>query len=239
MTTTPMSRIHDTARIHCAGVLDGMVRLEMFYVFKDFFERTDAWLMEIPVYVIPSTNDYTIDTCQNAVVNRLMQVDRPDNINPQICYLPGKYPQFLQLTPSGGTESLDPIFRSAREGMLLNSGTKCPILRLHWNPQSNETWVATVSLNITDPTDKDGLPDCIPDWLVEKYNQTLCDGVISKLMLQAGKPYSSPQGAEYHGKKYNQGVGTARNEARKMFVYGAQRWGYPRGWMTRTARRYG
>jgi hypothetical protein len=240
MTTTSFARINDTARIHCVGALDGMIRLEIFNVVKDFLARTNAWLMELPVYVIPTTNDYIIDTCQpSTVVTRLMQLTRPDDVAFFSNYVPGCPPQYLQSNPSNGVESMNPLLRSSRDGVLLNAGTKCPVLRIRWNPQVNETWIATLALNITDPTDEDGLPCSPPDWLIEKYNSVLSDGVVSKLMLQAGKPYSSPQGAEYHGRKFNQGVGTARTEVRDMFVFGGQRWYFPTGWKTRVARRNG
>lgn len=239
MTTTAIARISDTARANCTGALDGIVRMELYNVFKDFFNRTNAWLMEIPVFVQPTTNDYVIDTCQNAVVSRLMGLARPDDADAYMNYVNQCPPQYLQTYNQSGIESVNPLLRSQRDAVLLSAGTKCPILRIRWNPQSNETWVAMLALNVTDPMDKDGLPDAVPDWLVEKYYLFLCDGLISKLMLQAGKPYSSPQGAEFHGKKFNQGVSTARDEVRKMFVYGAQRFQFPGGWMSRSASKYG
>lgn len=239
MTTTPIARIIDTARTNCSGVLDGVARMELFNVFKDFFNRTSAWLMELPVFVQPTTNDYMIDTCQNAVVTRLMSLSRPDDVSAYMNYIAQCPPQYLQTYSISGQEAMNPLFRSQRDGVLLSVGTKCPVLRIRWNPQANETWIAMLALNITDPMDKDGLPDAVPDWLIEKYYLILCDGLVSRLMLQAGKPYSSPQGAEFHGKKFNQGIGTARDEVRQMFVYGAQRWQYPGGWTSRSAKRFG
>jgi hypothetical protein len=98
------------------------------------------------------------------------------------------------------------------------------------NPKVQEIWIATVSLNITDPMDKDGFADP-PDWIMEKYGTYLSSGVISRMMLQPGKPYSSQPGAQFHGRKFNEGIGIARTEVRRMFTYGSQRWNYPtRGW---------
>ena len=202
---------------------------ELYNVFKDFFNRTNAWLMELPVYIQPATNDYVIDTCQNAIVARLMGIGRPDDATAYMNYIAQCPPQYLQTYSMGGTEAMNPLLRSSRDAVLLSAGTKCPVLRIRSNPQANEVWIAMLALNVTDPMDKDGLPDAVPEWLIEKYYLTICDGLISKLMLQAGKPYSSPQGAEFHGKKFNQGVSTARDEVRKMFVYGAQRFQFPGG----------
>jgi hypothetical protein len=240
MATNSLVRLSDAARMQCVGALDGVIRFELFNVVKDFFARSNAWLMELPVFIVPQTNDYGIDTCQNAVVNRLMLLSRPDNPGSFVsAYVPGCPPQYLQSNPSGGIESMNPLMRSPRDGVLLNAGTKCPVLRIRWNPQVTETWVAMLALNVTDPTDGDGLPNGPPDWLLEKYNLTLTDGLISRLMLQAGKPYASPPGAEFHGKRYNQGVGTARNEVRDMFTFGGQRWAFPGGWKSHAAKRVG
>lgn len=238
MTSTPIARIVDTARITCAGALDGIIRLETFNTFKEFFNRTNAWLFQLPVYIVPTANDYVIDTTQNAIVSRLMYLGRPDN-QPFTApiYAPGCPPQFILASSTGSVESFRPDLMTSQWGILLNAGLRQPVLRIYTNPQVNETWLATLALNVTDPTDPDGLPDGPPDWVVEKYYDILSHGVISKLMVQAGKPYSSPQGAEYHGRKFNQGVGTARSEVRNMFLFDGQSWQYPRGWMSRAARR--
>lgn len=75
MTTSNMARLQDMVRIAAPGVLDGVIRLEIFNTLKEFFQRSDSWLLEIPIYVAPPTNDYQIETGQNAVVNRLMALE--------------------------------------------------------------------------------------------------------------------------------------------------------------------
>jgi hypothetical protein len=142
-------------------------------------------------------------------------------------------PQYLPVTQNASqpSESQNPLFRTRRVGFLLNAGSKCPFLRIDMNPNVTETWIATVSLNVCDPTDADGFAEP-PDWVMEKWNTYISSGVICRLMLQPGKPYSSLPGAQYHGRKFNEGVGLARTEVRRMFTYGSQRWNYPSGWNT-------
>jgi hypothetical protein len=237
MTTTNLARLQDRARIAAPGALDGMIRLEVYDALKEFFARTDAWLFELPVYITPESNDYQIDTCQHAIVQRLMALGRPRAPVPPSgpwppAYLPMRPPQFLQTSDGGGSsESQNPLFRTHRVGVLLNAGVKCPILRIDLNPNVSETWIATLSLNISDPMDKDGFAEP-PDWVMEKWNSYIASGVISRLMLQPGKPYSSLPGSQYHGRKFNEGVGLARTEVRRMFTYGSQRWNFPGGWNT-------
>lgn len=240
MTSTNIARLNDKVRLTCAGALDGIIRNEMYDTLKEFFQRSDAWLLEIPVFIEPSTNDYQIDTHQNVVVNRLMMLQRPRSPPPPVGewpppYLPMCPPQYLpvaQSEESPSTEAQNPLFRVQRAGVLLNAGSKCPILRIEHNPGVNEVWIVTVALTPCDPTDDQGFLDP-PDWVMEKYQSYIASGVICRLMLQPAKPYSSLPGSQYHGRKFNEGVGLARKEVRNMFVYGAQRWNFPQGWNSR------
>jgi hypothetical protein len=180
------------------------------------------------------TNDYILNTCQNAIVMRLMALEKPQYAPFQpVQYILNDPPQFIQ-HPSviPDRETQNPYPRIPRDGGLLNAGTKCPILRILWNPGANETWVATLSMSVADPTDARGLPDTIPDWIIEKYFEYIAHGVIAKLMLQPNKSYSSPQIAQYNMRKFHEGVGIARTESRHMFTYSGQRWVYPQTFVT-------
>lgn len=235
MTTTNMARLNDMVRMTCGGALDGVVRMEMFNALKEFFQRTDGWLLEVPIFIVPTTNDYQVNTGQNVVVNRLMGLDRPRSPPPfgeplVQPYLPMCPPQYLStLGPDAGSEAQNPLFRTQRAGVLLNAGAKCPILRIWDNPSAEEVWIATLALNICDPVDSAGFTSP-PDWVLEKYMNYLASGVNMRLMLQPGKPYSSLTGAQYHGRMFNQGIGLCRTEVRRMFAYAGQRWNFPGGW---------
>jgi hypothetical protein len=239
MTTTNIARLQDMVRINCPGALDGVIRMEMFNVLKEFFQRTNAWMLEVPVYVIPTSNDYQIDTGQNVVVNRLMAIQRMSSPLPpggpwSPSYAPMCPPQYLAVSTDGtaSVESQNPMFRTWRAGALLNAGTKCPILRITQNPGVAETWISTLALTPCDPTDSDGFVSP-PDWVMEKYLSYIRSGIVCQLMLQPGKPYSSVPGSQYHGRKFNEGVGLARTDVRHMFGYDAQHWQFPNGWSSR------
>jgi hypothetical protein len=224
----------------CPGALDGVIYMAFFDALKEFFARSNCWLYENVVSIVPNTNDYVIDICQPVVVNRLMQVMLPrfpPPIPPQ--YLPMNPPQFLALLPnnelSGTSESINPAYSVPISAVLLNAGTSSPIMRIKTNPQIPQYWIATLALNISDPVNNEGLPN-VPDWILAKYYDYLCSGVKSRLMLTPGKGYSSQQGAAFHGRKFNEGVGLARTETRAMFTYSGQRWTFPQGWNYRPPR---
>jgi hypothetical protein len=244
-------RLHDMVRLAAPGAMDGIIKLETFNALREFFQRSDAWLFELPIYVVQWTNDYILNTGLNATVNRLIGLERPRSPPPpyewQPEYVPTDPPQYLAVTagdtsaedapmqyPStynvaSATEAQNPLFRVRRSGVLLNAGVKCPVLRIAMNPSENEVWIATLSLNVADPTDEQGLTNP-PDWVMNKWFDYIASGIICRLMLQPGKPYSSIQGAQYHGRKFNEGVGISRTEIRRMLTYGAQRWNFPQGW---------
>jgi hypothetical protein len=239
MVTATQTRILDGVRIMCPGALDGMVNMALFDAMKEFFARSNSWLFEAVVGIVPNANDYVIDTGQPVVVNRLMNVAEP-RVPPPVppCYLPMDPPQFLSLWTDGNEhgidETINPDYSVPRTGVLLNAGTKCPILRIRWNPRANQRWVVTVALNIADPVNNEGLP-IVPDWILDKYYDYIKSGVVSRLMMSPGKGYSSQQGASFHGRKFNEGIGLARTEVRAMFTYGGQRWAFPSGWNYRRA----
>jgi hypothetical protein len=240
MATNTQNRIIDNARITCPGSLDGMINMTLFDVQKEFFARSNCWLFQAIVPIIATSNDYIIETGQPVVVNRLIQVERPRTPPPlPPKYLPMDPPQYLALWDANGeygtNESINPDFAVPRSAVLLNAGIRSPIMRIRWNPMANEYWIVTVALNISDPTDSEGLPK-VPDWILDKYYDYLCSGVKSRLMLQPGKGYSSTQGAAFHGRKFNEGVGLARTEVRNMFTYGGQRWAFPQGYNYRRPR---
>lgn len=222
-------RLLDQVRMDCPGVTNGILRQTMFNVLREFFRRSNIWLFELPIYIVPGTNDYTLQTCQNAIVIRLMALEKPQNFpGDPIEYVPGCPPQFIQYPNAmPGYETQNPYPRVSRDGGLLLAGTKCPVLRIYWNPGSNDTWIATLSMSVADPVDSQGLPSDLPDWIIEKYFDYIANGVAGKLMVSPNKPYSSPKMAEYHNRKFHEGVGLARTENRHMFAYGGQRWIFP------------
>lgn len=220
-------RILDLVRVDCTGVLDGVIRMELFNVLREFFRRSNIWLFELIINIVPNCNDYTLNTCQDANVIRLMDLYKPAYVpvNPPE-YVPNNPPQFLMLTSIGPNEARSPNARAPREGYLLNAGNKCPILRIVWNPGS-ELWVATLSLSVADPVDSQGLPQGMPEWIIQKYFDYIAHGIIGKLMMHPNKSYTSPQMAQYHMRKFNEGVGLARTESRQHFVFAGQRWVFP------------
>ena len=229
MSTSSLVRLLDIVRIDCPGVTDGILRKILFNTLREFFQRSNIWLLELPIYIESTTNDYTLETCQNAIVIRMMLLEKPQQAPQQpIQYVAGCPPQFIQYPVNvPGFYTQNPYPRVPREGGLLSAGIKCPILRIYWNPGVTDVWIVTLAMSVADPVDSRGLPTDMPDWIIEKYFEYIAHGVTAKLMIQPNKSYSSPKMAEYNMRKFHEGVGLARTENRHLFVYGGQRWIFP------------
>lgn len=242
MATTVQTRILDGVRVDCSGAPQGMVQMKFFDALKEFFARSNCWLFEMVISITNASNDYILSNGQpGTVINRLMWICRPQVPPPfPPVYLPMNPPQYLQLWstngPNGTQEAVNPLFGIPREAMLLNAGTPNPIMRIYCNPEANEYWIAVLALNVDDPLDKEGLASTVPDWIMDKYYDYIQAGVKSKMMLMPGKPWTSQQGSAFWGRKFNEGIGLARTEARARYVFSSQRWAFPQGWNARRPR---
>jgi hypothetical protein len=66
----------------------------------------------------------------------------------------------------------------------------------------------------------------LPPELFQQYFETILSGVLFRLHALPTKPWSSPQLASFHGKKYSAGIAAARGLAIKGYSDGAS-WRFP------------
>lgn len=100
-------------------------------------------------------------------------------------------------------------------------------LRLFREQEAGMLLDAIVSLIPVDPTDTDDFP-IVADWLWERYTTEFIDGLLYKMMVQTGKPYSNPQLAMYHGRKWRNAISVARADTIKQNKADGQAWRFPR-----------
>lgn len=212
MANVPVARILDTARIQLPGALDGTLRLELFNTLKAFFERSDCWRECICVPVSPGHPLYELPTHDLASVVRLL-------------WLEGVRP----------CPTTDPLAHGPpKRGFLTRTGNYAH-LRVGEYPSSAESWHAHVSFSVIDPTDHEGMPT-IPDWIIERYFTYLTNGLVSRMAMHPGKPYSNRDLAVFHGRNFNTGVNLAKTEADGGYTRDAQNWSFPQTFRTRSQR---
>jgi hypothetical protein len=99
-------------------------------------------------------------------------------------------------------------------------------LQLVISPTEAVVYTARVALTINDPLDRENYPNA-PDWVLNKYMNDLVDGVVGRLMMQVGKPYSNSQMGIWRTREFNKGVAMARVEAQRHNVWRQQNWVFP------------
>lgn len=66
-----------------------------------------------------------------------------------------------------------------------------------------------------------------PDVAASKHYDALMDGALGRIYAHPAKPYSDPQRAEYHLRRFRSAIATAKGEAIQGGFAG-QNWAYPR-----------
>lgn len=209
MATADMNRLVDNVRIRCPGVLDTAIYFELFSILNDFLQVTNLWTEDINFAVTGGTDSYYVNP---DLYTYTLDVFEGGTIN-----------RLLALSDSNGTP---------KNGSMAIPG----VIILQYPPAVTTTYVAKVAKTITDPTQRDGTPE-LPDWIINKYGNSILDGVLGRLMSQLAKPYSSPQMAVTHLKLYFQVSASAKTEALHKNIQNGQTWKFPGQFSTRGQQR--
>lgn len=67
----------------------------------------------------------------------------------------------------------------------------------------------------------------LPQLYYERFHQALLDGVQGRMMSQIAKPYTNPQGALYHLRRFRNAIRILGSTASNDSEPGAQRWVFP------------
>lgn len=76
-----LSRLFDNLRIRLPGVIDDVLKLELFSVLNEFFQDTNAWYEDIPFAVTSGVTTYPITPSTPAKIVRLQGVVNSDEVS--------------------------------------------------------------------------------------------------------------------------------------------------------------
>ena len=209
MANADMNRLMDHARIRLPGALDTALQFEMFALMNEFLQTANIWYEDINFNVTPSTLTY---------------VEAPQ------LYTFAITPTLGSITRLAGVADADGFQRRAFMPILGS-------VVLENLPSTAQVYTARVFLTVTDPTTTDGYPD-FPAWILNKYGNDILDGLLGRMMAQIAKPYSSPQMAAYHTKRFVQATSQAKAEASHQNVYRGQNWRFPQSFARRRNQRF-
>lgn len=204
MANADMNRLMDHARIRLPGALDAAIQVELFAVMDQFFQVSNSWYEDIKFTVTPTADTY---------------LDNPTAFTYDVIPSQGTVTRLMGLVDSQGRP---------QQGYMPTPGQ----VVLAFSPNTTDVYTARVSLTVTDPTTREGYPE-FPAWVMTKYGTEILDGVLSRMMSQIAKPYSSPQMAAFHGKVFSNAVNKAKVEASHQNVYRGQSWCFPQTFATR------
>lgn len=132
-----------------------------------------------------------------------------------------------ELTPTGHARIHQLVGVTDADNLTIGATMATPGLVTLMTPYTaGNTLTAWLSLTPTDPVTRQGYP-VVPDWLLERYRDTIEAGVMSKMMSQAAKPYSSERLAIYHMRRFRSGIAIARTDAMRQNAYRGQAWRFP------------
>lgn len=144
--------------------------------------------------------------------------------------VPGNDPNgtVYQVTPTGNVviDKLMWMRNSDGGGRIFGQMSIPGEITLDTYPSSAASYIATVALTVTDPTQRDGYVS-FPDWVLQKYRGVFLNGILGKMMSQPAKPYTNTQLSVYYIKLFNSGKSSARIDAQRANVYRAQAWNFP------------
>lgn len=197
-----LNRFLNNVRVRLPGALDDVVKLELFNVLDEFCKETNAWQEVIPVAAVANQLEYELEPEEyRALIVRLLGVTA-DTFDVDS----GDSPSFMSVGAWMPRPDLL-VFRSF--------------------PSTDMRYSATVALTAIDPVNVgDALPE-IPDWFLTLYAQDLLDGLLFKMMSQPAKPYTSPVGTMYHGRRFRNAIARARVAVMQSNTYNAQSWIFP------------
>lgn len=199
MPSASMNRLLDDAKVNLPGALDDAILAELFRVVRDFTNDTNVWTMVLEFDVQPTERSIAED---------------PD------AYI-------YQLSPPTGSRCRRLLGVVDGKGHLVSAGMPRPnFIQLTSSPVGEEVYKAEVTLGVTDPVTRSGEP-VVPDWVVEEYSDGILSGLLSRMMAQPAKPYSSITLATYHAGVFKSAIGTARIRADRARTRGGQAWRFP------------
>lgn len=202
MADADVQRLINNATLRLPGATLPVIQQELFAVMNDFFQNSNLWNEDIDISLSgldPAGTVYLIAPSAPANVDKLLWV-------------------FTK-----------PSSPSMARGSAVPAAMQVPgELTLINYPSSPVVYTVTVALTVSDPTTREGYVQ-FPAWVLQKYNDPILDGLLSRMMSHPNKPYTNLQLSVFHGRSYSSGVAQARVDWTRNNTYRQQAWRFPGG----------
>lgn len=234
----PTDRLMQTIVVTVPGVPEATARVILFNVIDEFLRRTSAWKIEVDVnlegespFVIPVPADAEIVRAMGATHNG---VPVPQSTSGVIQSSTGTLEPEL-LLPDGDANFLPFATDIAPPSDLFSWSLFKPNYISVTNPPTSADAQYPLKVVVALSIAKSCLEcECgdwqLDEWMFDMYFQDWLNGVLGNMFIMPAKPWSNPQLATYHLKRFRQSMGYRKQEAARGFNYNTPTWRFPGNW---------
>jgi len=242
----PIDRLMATLRSRLPGAIDPLIDLEIINVIDEFFRRTNAWRWQTVIGFVEGEQRYDLDVPENTQFVRVMKAIRwgssvaeaIDDSSGGSSTAQGRGRLTAdELHPDGDAEYF-PNRTVTQSGTLRYAIFYPDYLSVNLPPTAQDvqhpiTIEMAISIDPLQCVPKDDSLACsgleIPEWMYDTFFRAWVDGVQASMMSQISKPYSNPEAAKYHGRRFRNQMAYHKQEADRGFVYERRSWRFPSG----------
>lgn len=211
--TADLTRLMNNVRVRCPGAIDSAIKVELFNTLNEFFQDTNIWWEDVEFNTVPQSGDTVTNSYPVVSQKHYVYVFEPSS-------------------PASIVRLMGVVDENSRP---LAAIMDTPgLVQLAVEPNEVKTYTARFALTVNDPLDNDSFP-VFPQWVLNRYQSDIIDGLCARMMSQRAKPYSDPQLAMLHRRQFLNAKSEARIEAKKHNTFREQPWIYPQQFYRRKA----
>lgn len=231
-------RLLATLRIRMPGVTSQALNLELFNTIDEFLKSTSAWRWSSSIPLEENLQRYPLfPPAGTDLVQVLAAEFKGFNVPPLVEETPGS-----SVTLRGRLvgEALAPDYDSLFEpnvtvspGGIFAYSIFFPTYIAIDIPPSADAALYPLNLLLALTLNYECLEDEPNEWPLEPwmwgtFHEAFVDGTQGRMMSQVSKPWSNPQVAQYHMKRFRKFIGRAKQTAARGYTYNTPNWRFPR-----------
>lgn len=204
---TPFDEFLNTILARVPGVASDLIKMELRNTLRDFFYQSTCWRREIgPYHLRAGRGDVPMD---------------PVDANTDVCFPHRVWYDKRELRPSAPMAYSEDL---SDDGPSFFFATEPGVLQV-W-PAPKQTKLNSIRVLASLLPERQAIQ--VPKMLISHFFDVIVDGTLARLFSMPSRPFSSPDLAVYHQKKYLAGVSRARQSADRGFTQAAPHWRFPR-----------